>query len=221
MSSTMPWNVSASIRGSSARPGGAALFSVGGHASSSIVGGPAGSLGGRRSRVVSSSLLVGYDGGDEVEGTFANDCNIPSDDYEGFDQTGTATQGADATGLTLSRRDEDFELFGAAAAVDTQTAGAHSWVREALNSESANFLSFVRAGIEEADVARDTAEETEEEVGELDQKGSVLFERLLPCANNSRVVAAQALLHVLALCTKNLLQAEQKGHFEGIRMRIL
>lgn len=228
MSSTMPWNLSASIRGSSARPGAAAPFSVGGgggHASSSIAGGPVGFLGGRVSRVVSASPLIGYGGGDNDNRDNFDDYQIPGDDYEGFehgDQTGAGTRDgdadADAVGLTLSRRQEDFELFGVAAAVDTQTAGAPSWVRQALDSESANFLSFVRAGIEEADIAREGVEE--EELEELDQKGSVLFEELLPHAENSRIVAAQALLHVLTLATKNMLHAEQRDHFQAISMRI-
>ncbi|GAB7352568.1 hypothetical protein MBLNU459_g2952t1 [Dothideomycetes sp. NU459] len=222
MSSTMPWNASASIRGSSAQLA-AASISAGGHQTSSIGGGPVSSLRGRASRFVSASPLMGYGQARNVSKSLDN-YQIPiDDDCEGLsDEAQAEFEVVDPSGPRISRHDEDFELFGAAAAVDTQTAGAPSWVRQALDSESANFLSFVRAGIEESDNARD--ENSHDETGDgvdILQKGSMLFETLLPHSENSRVVAAQAMLHVLTLATKNLLRVTQMEHFEAISLQVL
>lgn len=87
-----------------------------------------------------------------------------------------------------------FELFGPAATVDTQTAGDSQWMREALDRESLNFLDYLRK-------ARDE--------GLADGEGLVGFSALFVPENNSRVVASQAFLHVLGLATKGLIAAKQ------------
>jgi len=110
--------------------------------------------------------------------------------------------------------EDDFELFGPAAQVDTQTAAQSQWQRSALESEAVNFLAFVQAGIKQADQIRDAAAPGDEEDEAV--RGSVAFDALLPPEANSRVVAAQALLHVLALGTKNMVHVEQDGAFEAI-----
>ena len=51
--------------------------------------------------------------------------------------------------------------------------------------------------------------------------GCIDFDQLLPPLNNSRVVAAQGLLHVLALVTKNGLIAHQEEAFGPIGLRII
>ncbi|KAK4952922.1 R8 protein [Elasticomyces elasticus] len=215
LSSVFPWNQLSTGRGEgvSRRPTG--LFTsatlpgaVGG------VGGSGMGLARRGSRLLSASPLVGrgvavagQDGGGDV----------------GFGQDGYGTQqgrsGAimghdvEMSGLT----DEDFELFGPAAEVDTQTAAQSQWVRTALDTESENFLGFVRAAIAEADAAREQAGDGDEE--DDDAMGTVLFEKLLEPAGNTCVVAAQGLLHVLALGTKGLLEVGQGEAFGGIRLR--
>ena len=98
---------------------------------------------------------------------------------------------------------EDFELFGPAAAVDTQTAGQSQWLSGILERESRNFLDFVNVRLED----KAEAEEQEEMVD------SITFEELLPPAQNTKVVASQAFLHVLTLATKGLLTVQQGGVF--------
>ncbi|KXS94878.1 hypothetical protein AC578_1501 [Pseudocercospora eumusae] len=102
--------------------------------------------------------------------------------------------------IHLSGEDE-FELYGAAAVVDTQKAAESQWQRAALTGESSNFLEFVQSAIDR--------EEDGMHVG-------IAFESLLPPANNTRIVAAQALLHVLSLGSKGVLKVEQREQFDEI-----
>lgn len=106
---------------------------------------------------------------------------------------------------------EEFELFGAAAQVDTQTAAQSQWQRATLVGESANFLDYVRTAIESADESRDEDEE---------MSGSVDFETLLP-PHQSQIVAAQAFLHVLTLGSRNMIQVDQEEAFGAISMRMI
>ena len=191
LSGIFPWNQSTGSR----RP--TALFSAGG--TSAIGGFPLPSLSRRGSRLPKVSPLGGR--GLEV-GNEDDDLHLA---------------GSNA-GLGATAEDE-FELFGPAAEVDTQTAAESQWVRAASDGESANFLEFVKASIDEADQVRVAAplgdEEDEKMMGRID------FDQLLPPSNNTRVVAAQGLLHVLTLVTKNTLIAEQDETFGPISMKIL
>lgn len=194
LSSLMPWNQSTGSR----RP--TALFSGAGRLTSASFGGGAQlPIGRRGSCLTSASPLMGRGAtvGDDI------------------DEFQLAAVGAD----TAMGEADEFELFGAAAGVDTQTAGQSQWQRTALDCESVHFLEFVQTGIEEMDQARDQAQMGDEEDETL--KGSIDFETLLPPASHSRVVAAQALLHVLALGTKNLLSVEQDEPFGSITMRAI
>ena len=163
--------------------------------STSIAGaGPQLSLHGRRgSRFVSASPLLGRG----VSGGDMEDLQLPGSDI----------------GLT---GEDEFQLFGPAAQVDTQTAGLSQWQREAIHGESANFLAFVQSAIEEADIA---GAETTPEDDSL--QGTVDFGTLLPPETNSHIVAAQAMLHVLALGTRNLLDVQQQQPFGMISLRII
>ena len=193
LSSTMPWNQSAGSR----RPTG--LFSGQGHPTSASlggVGGQLGLLGGRGSRLTSASPLMGRGA---TAGEFY-DSQFP--DFQGD------------IGMTGA---DEFELFGPAAQVDTQTAGQSQWQRATLDGESMHFLEFVQTGVQELDPTRDQAGVEDEELQTL--KGTVDFETLLPPETHSRIVAAQALLHVLALGTKNLLAVEQEEAFGPISLR--
>lgn len=190
-SSVFPWNQS----GGSRRP--TALFSAGGTSAAGAL--PFQSLSRRGSRLPTVSPLVGR--GFEV-GNDDDDLNLAgSNPYLG------------------ATAEDEFELFGPAAQVDTQTAAESQWVRAALDGESANFLEFVKAGIDEADQERATAPPGDEE--DENMIGCIDFEQLLPPMNNTRVVAAQGLLHVLALVTKNALVAEQDETFGPIGLRVL
>ncbi|KAH9845878.1 ubiquitin c-terminal hydrolase [Teratosphaeria destructans] len=195
ISGAFPWNQSTASR----RP-------TGGLNSGSALGGGVGQQVGishrRGSRLTSASPLNGRG----MPGA------ATSDDL-GQDLPIDAMDGQDFTGL------DDFELFGVAAQVDTQTAGQSQWQRAALDSESENFLEFVKTGIEEADQARGEAALGDEEDDAL--RGSIDFEDLLKPDKNSHIVAAQGLLHVLALGTKNLLSIQQDEAFGPISMKLI
>ena len=191
ISSIMPWNQSA---GSQRRTG---LYSGQGFPTSASIGGVGGQMGllsRRGSRLTSASPLIGR--------------GAVGGDYDDFQLPGS--QGG-MEGL------DEFELFGPAAGVDTQTAEMSHWQRTVLNGESMHFLEFVQTGIQDADEGREQAESGDEDDFAL--QGSIDFEVLLPLETHSRVVAAQALLHVLALGTRNLLAVEQDEAFGPITLR--
>ena len=193
LSSLFPWNHSTGSR----RP--TALFSAGG--TSAIGALPLPAISRRGSRLLTASPLLGR--GLPAAGNDTDyDLNLPGS-AAGIDPTAT----------------DEFELFGPAAQVDTRTAAESQWIRKALDGESANFLEFVKAGIEELDLERDAAPPGDEEGENL--LGCIDFDQLLPPLNNSRVVAAQGLLHVLALVTKNALVASQEEAFGPIGLKVL
>ncbi|KXS96675.1 hypothetical protein AC579_3834 [Pseudocercospora musae] len=108
------------------------------------------------------------------------------------------------SGIHLSSEDE-FELYGTAAVVDTQKVVESQWQRAALTGESSNFLEFLQSAIDR--------EEDGMRVG-------IAFESLLPPENNTRIVAAQAFLHVLSLGSKGVLKVEPREQFDDIWLEI-
>ncbi len=114
--------------------------------------------------------------------------------------------------LPGSSQHEDFDVFGAAAGVDTQTAGTGQWVRDALDKESNNFFEFVRNSIEE----KGEDELSQGEIGQGGEDKCVTFEELFDPEQNSAVVAAQAFYHVLSLATKRRVWVEQMSDLEMI-----
>ncbi|KAK8906296.1 hypothetical protein QC760_004889 [Botrytis cinerea] len=197
-SAMMPWNLSASqrARSSSLR-----------HASSLRLG----------SRGVSASPLVGrgsiLPGGGELE-KFSSQQDVIM--YGRSDDVSTNLDGESIDGTHLeaferavreSTREStrEFEMFGPAANVDTQTAGQSQWARDVMDTESENFLEFVRLSIAEK---YDDEEDLFYENGQLRDK-KVGFEDLFNPATNSEVVAAQAFLHILSLATKGKIWVDQ------------
>lgn len=207
-SSGMPWNISAS-RQSSTQPLGSGLMA---RLSSSIGGipggmelGPPSALGRRGSRLASASPLLGrglsrLGSQDLVDPSLLT---INDDEFADLDQQ----LGADI--------DVDFELYGPSATVNTQIAQQSQWVTATLENEAYNFLTFVQAQIREG-----AREQGLEEV-EAEEDESVSFSNLLPPEQHSRVVAAQGLLHVLALATKGLLQLYQGVAFGEIEVAVV
>jgi meiotic recombination protein REC8 len=177
-SSAMPWNVSASVN--SFR-----------HRSSSVVPGQ-----GRHSSVVpsrpgsrhpSASPLLG-------RGRLLSDTDLE-----------LPVGGA---GSTSGLENEEFEALGPSAAVDTQTAQNSQWVADALETESLNFLEFVRCSHQEAEA--DLDDQDFQDIDDGTKEKWVGFETLFPPQESHRVVAAQAFHHVLSLATKNLLRVTQE-----------
>ncbi|KAL6721901.1 R8 protein [Lecanora helva] len=102
---------------------------------------------------------------------------------------------------------DEFQMYGPGAAVDTQTAMSSQWVRSTLDQEASNFLAFVEAKI--STIAAPEDEEEDELAGRGQPKGSITFEKMLPPQENTKIVAAQGLYHLLALATKSLINVEQ------------
>lgn len=94
-----------------------------------------------------------------------------------------------------------FEEFGVAAGVSTQEANTSQFVREALDREGRNFLGFVEH------VAADHGEQDARD----ENLRWVEFDGLFDAQDKTRVVVAQAFLHVLTLATKNRILVKQTG----------
>lgn len=167
-------------------------------AQAGIAGSAAGSLSRRGSRMVSASPLIGR--GRPTTTTLED----PTSDAALLHSMGAGD---------FLDVDEDFERYGPGAGVDTQTAAQSSWQKAALDKESNNFFAFIENAIEGRRGGLDVGtDEGVEEVG---------FEELLRPEGNSIVVAAQGLLHVLTLATKNLIRVKQDKHYGDILMSLM
>ena len=113
---------------------------------------------------------------------------------------------------------DDFQLYGPAAGVDTQTATQSQWLKATLDQEAHNFLEFVKAEI--STLPSPTDEDEDELSGDRQSKTSVQFEQLLPPAQHTRVVASQALHHILALASKSLINVKQMEAFGPIDLSL-
>ena len=206
--SQFPWNRSASLRGSrqeSIARGQGFLSSVGGFATSGgrtsslpAIGGP-GSMDRRASRITSASPLFGRGP------AHYSDLEIPqSDDNEFLGGPSTSIAG------------DDFQLYGPAAGVDTQTAAQSQWLRTTLDTESNNFLEFIKTEI--SNRAATAQEAGDELTARISAPDSVFFEEVLPPTQNTNIVAAQGFHHVLALATKGLIRVDQQEHYGPIKL---
>ncbi|KPI37680.1 Meiotic recombination protein rec8 [Cyphellophora attinorum] len=110
----------------------------------------------------------------------------------------------------LAIGNDEFEQYGPAANVDTQTAQTSQWMRKTLEDESLNFLGFVELNLQGTRV-----DEEGIEVQVRESRDEVTMDDLLPPKENSPVVAAQALLHVLTLVTKGMLTVRQDEPFDS------
>ena len=207
-----PWNLSSRQTSIASRQHPFSGSLGGGLASS--VGGPPGSFDRRASRITSASPLLG-------RGLHRfSSLELPAHDDDDDDERFLGEEG-----LSSSRAaGDEFQLYGPAAGVSTQTAAESQWMKATLDHESGNFLEFVKAEIA-ARIPAVAAEEGDEgDDDELRAEGrarqEVLFEELLPPAQHTRIVAAQALHHVLALATRGFLEVEQEMGFGAIRMGI-
>jgi meiotic recombination protein REC8 len=206
----MPWNLTASIRGSQAGSVGQGRHyasSVGGFPTSA--GGPGsgpsirGSLQRRISRLTSVSPLVNR--GRESGLEHLSSLEVPEEDEWWL-------RGDE--GIVDRQQLDEFELYGPVANVDTQTAEQTQWMKKTLDRESLNFLEFVKAAIESQQ--REDGNDEEPSTAEK-QNGFVIFGDLLPPEKNTKIVAAQALIHTLSLATKNLITVQQDEGYGEIR----
>ncbi|ETI23126.1 hypothetical protein G647_04923 [Cladophialophora carrionii CBS 160.54] len=216
-SSGMPWNLSlGGSRQSSIRPPGSGLIP---RLSSSVGGlpgglelGPLPTLSRRGSRLTSASPLFG-------RGVPLLSRHSSQGPGEASRLTSNEDEFADLDAQLGAGLDPDFELYGPSATVDTQTAAQSQWVAATLENEAYNFLAFVntkvqeKAGLTHNRVAAEEIPETQEE--------DITLDELLPPTQNSAIVGAQALLHVLALATKGLLEVYQADHFGEIQISVV
>lgn len=122
--------------------------------------------------------------------------------------------------------DESFQFHGPGAGVGTQTQAQSQWIEATLDREAHNFLDFLKEEISALPAQQLSAREDGEEdelalIPPPVPKPEVEFEQLLPPGQHSTIVAAQALHHVLALATKNLLRVEQEEPFGAIKLSVV
>jgi meiotic recombination protein REC8 len=132
---------------------------------------------------------------------------------------GTAGGYSSSHGGGMINPGEDFEHFGPAAFVDTQTAANSQWVKAALDRESNNFLEYVKNTIAEKAVDElcggnetQVSVEAQGNSGKrvVDHSASVTFEKLFEEGKHSKVVASQAFYQILCLATKKLIWVDQE-----------
>lgn len=208
----MPWNISSAIgsRQGSIAHGRGFGSSIGGFptsagaASSLPAVGGAGSLDRRASRIPSASPLIG-----RGRQRYSSLEIPPAEDDDEL---------LGGRHISDDQAVDNFQLYGPAAAVDTQTAGQSQWMRATLNREANNFLEFVKA---ETKTLPAPASDGEDELsGDAFPASSVSFERLLPPAQHSKIVAAQAMHHLLALATKSLITVRQDLSYGSIHLSL-
>ncbi|KAF1978109.1 hypothetical protein BU23DRAFT_595909 [Bimuria novae-zelandiae CBS 107.79] len=195
--SDMPWNITASVRGSSAVPRSGRVGLIGSAPPSSIAG---------RGRMVSESPLHrrsqpgGLDALQYLEEDGGDFGDLGGDDYVGFADPGISSDMPDAA-----------------------PTEPHARVQEALSTEGGNFLSFIADAIDEK---RDRIQQGLELMSDVLQADAasaideISFDDLLPPNENNRVVASQALMMTLTLGTKGLLDVQQEDHFGNINLSL-
>jgi hypothetical protein len=183
LTSTMPWNISASLRGSSLPRGATNLL-----APSSITG--------RGARLVSASPLASR--------------SRPT----GLDEVLVPDSTLDVDGQPLKTNGSSAEV-GQFEVADGNSQSQST----ALDRESNNFLAYVADTI--------AAKQTEAEMLALqldvdaEDMTDITFDEILSPETNSKAAAAQGLMHLLTLGTRNLIAVTQREAFGTITMRVL
>ncbi|KNG44952.1 ubiquitin c-terminal hydrolase [Stemphylium lycopersici] len=178
--SAMPWNMSASVRGSSAIPRSGRVGMLG-----------SADQGRHGSRLISASPSHGRGPPILSEGLK----HLTSDaDYAGH----------------------EFELSGLSSDAPGPASPLKptSYIREALSTEGENFITFITEKIAEK---RDRAQAG---LKIVDDTEGITFGELLPPAENTRMIACQGLMMVLALGTKGMLDVHQPENFGEISLTL-
>lgn len=191
-SSAMPWNQTLVAR--SSQIGRSNVPSLRGRESSAAIPGPPAHA---AQRLTSASPLLGR--------------GLPLRSLSRQSSAGPVNLG-EAGGYTSSDRGlfpeppgsasfDQFDRFGPAANAESSSIAEPGWSQKQLDAESNNFLAFITQAISQ------NVERGEPSLG-TDPPG-ILFEDLLQPSQNTHVVAAQGLLHVLSLATKGALRVQQ------------
>ncbi len=192
MFSAMPWNMSASGRGSSAIPRSARVGTIGSRDQSR-----------RGSRLISASPLFGRG----LPGGLEALQHLESEGDYGF--------GGDD--FALPEPSSDYPQPEAAAATQTSVR-----VREALSAEGENFLTFVHEAIAEKRTRAQADLGDMSDILQMDAAADideVSFEELLPPHENTKMVACQGLMMTLALGMKGMLDVQQHEHFGEVALK--
>ncbi|KAL1648060.1 R8 protein [Diplodia intermedia] len=210
LSQMFPWNVTASVRNSSLAPSARRALGFGGSGVSTSAGGSiGGQLGsiGRRGRWISESPLHG-------RGRHHNLEPLPSSEA---DELGDDTLGDLGGGVAVGE-DDEFEMDGAAAAADTQTATESQVARTAFAKEMENFGMFIFDSLKQKeDEAAAAATEGSQSVESINE---ILFEDILPPNSTSTIVAAQGFMHLLTLSSLGRVSTRQDEPFGEIGLSL-
>lgn len=217
--SQMPWDVYSASRQGSIRPFGSAAAgmtsSVGGTAQGLELGPPS-ALSRRGSRLMAASPLQGRGPPLPLSQRISI---ISTPERERGATTGALVEDEEMLGgelPPLEDESEEFQLHGLVAGPDTQTAGQSHWVAAALDSESRNFLDFLDAQIQ----AQAPTVEKQLQEGVERPRRTATFEGLLPPGEHTKVVAAQAFMHVLTLASQNWVSVRQDEGFGDLELAI-
>lgn len=190
--SAMPWNISASKRGSSA-------LLLSGRVTMMSEQGKHGSRGG--SRMVSASPLLRRSTG-------------RAGDFEALQSFDSDALGGDEFAYAVPTSDP----FGAGEEVMYPSLR----VREALSAEGENFFAFVSEAIvekRERELAR-MAQELDVHQDEVASVEMITFDELLPPDETSKMIACQGFLMLLSLGTKGMLNVEQPSAFDDMTLKL-
>ncbi|KAG9205311.1 hypothetical protein G6514_008890 [Epicoccum nigrum] len=195
--SAMPWNISASKRGSSAVP-------LSGRVIMTSEQGKQGSHAGSRagSRMISASPLLRRSTGHPG-------------DFEALQSLDSDAFGGDDFAYAIPTSDP--------AEAEENVVHPPLRVREALSAEEGNFFAFVAEAITEkrershANVEDEIRDLPDVEATEVEQ---ITFEELLPPSETSKMVACQGFLMVLSLGTKGMLDVQQSTAFDDIALKL-
>ena len=191
--SAMPWNISASKRGSSAIP-------LSGRVTMMSEQGRQGSRAG--SRMVSASPLLRRSTGRPGE-------------FEALQSLDSDALGGDDFAFAAPTSDP--------AGVEEAATQPSLRVREALSAEGENFFTFVADAIMEkrdraqANLAGISDPLQTEAAADTDE---VTFEELLPPPETSKIIACQGFMMLLSLGTKGMLDVQQPTAFEDITLSL-
>jgi meiotic recombination protein REC8, fungi type len=183
LTSMMPWNISASLRGSSLPRGATNLLAPS-------------SLTGRGTRLVSASPLANRSRPAGLDELLASDSVLA-----------VHSRHLDTSGSIV-----DIGQF--------QTTDENSQSQSAaLDRESNNFLAYV---VEAIDAKQTEAEQLALQLDvDADDVTDITFDDILSPETNSKAAAAQGLMHLLTLGTRNLIAVTQPEAFGTITMRVL
>ncbi|KAK8174622.1 Rec8 like protein-domain-containing protein [Phyllosticta citribraziliensis] len=207
LSQHFPWSVTASARASSVAASARNALGFGGHGLPSSAAGPssigvAGSLGRRGRRMISASPLHGR-GPRGLEN--AENEQEPEEVLE-------ETLGAFDSDMAIDN--DEFELYGAAAGVDTQTANQSQFAHAQFDHQMVQFGEFIFETMQKKKAGDD------DEAGEVDKHDEVLFGELIRPESNTKTVAAQGFMHLLGLATQGRITVQQDEPYSDIAISL-